>query len=85
MEEHPSAYTKSYVRAVAKFGPLVEVRTAHKTQDLPIFLRMFDKNTEWSYDFGLPTLVTTLLQLNMQGYGFILPGKFVYFIEIFNM
>lgn len=65
--------TKDYVRTVAQFGPMVEVRAGHGTQDLPIFLRMLDKDTEWTFKNGLPTLITTLLQLNLVGYPFILP------------
>lgn len=34
---------------------------------------MLDKDTEWTFSNGLPTLITTLLQMNMVGYGFILP------------
>lgn len=58
---------------VAKFGPLVEVRSGQGTQNLPIFMRMIDKDSEWGWNNGLPTLVTTLLQLNMVGYPFVLP------------
>lgn len=48
----------------ASFGPLVEVRTGWGTQDLPVFVRMLDKDTRWDWNNGLPTLVTTLLQVN---------------------
>lgn len=71
--DHPIAITKDYVRAVSQFGSMIEVRTGYQTQDLPIFLRFLDKDTEWGYNNGLATLITTLLQLNMVGYGFILP------------
>lgn len=62
-QEHPSKITSDYVRAVARFGSLVEVRAAQGTQDLPIFVRMIDKDTEWTMNNGLPTLITTLLQV----------------------
>lgn len=61
------------MRTVAAFGDLVEVRSGQNTQDLPIFMRMIDKDSEWTYNNGLPTLVTTLLQLNMVGYPLVLP------------
>ena len=64
-KEHPSKITSSYVRTVSKFGSLVEVRSGQNTQDLPIFVRMIDKDTEWSLDNGLPTLITTLLQVRL--------------------
>lgn len=70
---HPIAITRDYIRVVSKFGPMVEVRSAHRTQDLPIFLRMWDLDSTWSWDNGIPNLVTKLLQLNMVGYGFVLP------------
>lgn len=62
-KEIPSKLTTDYVRTVAKFGSLVEVRAGHATQDLPIFMRMIDKDTEWTLSNGLPTLITTLLQV----------------------
>jgi alpha-glucosidase len=64
----PQGIVTDYVTAVAQFGDLVEVRSAYKSQKLPIFLRMIDKDSEWTWNNGLPTLVTTLLQLNMVGY-----------------
>lgn len=71
--EHPNLIVKDYLRTVAKFGDLVEVRSAHRTQDLPVFVRMIDKDSEWNWNNGLPTLVTTLLQMNMVGYPLVLP------------
>ncbi|XP_055850100.1 myogenesis-regulating glycosidase [Episyrphus balteatus] len=69
----PSAITRDYIKAVSTFGPLVEVRSGQGTQNLPIFVRMIDKDSEWNWSNGLVTLITTLLQLNMNGYPFVLP------------
>lgn len=71
--DHPNALTKSYLRTVAKFGRMSEVRAAQGTQELPIFVRMMDKNSYWDYNRGVATLISTLFQLNMVGYGFVLP------------
>ncbi|KAJ0175335.1 hypothetical protein K1T71_009476 [Dendrolimus kikuchii] len=73
VRDQPGVITAGYVRAVAQFGPMVEVRTGYRTQDLPIFVRMTDKDTYWTFENGLPTLVTTLLQMNMNGYPLVLP------------
>jgi myogenesis-regulating glycosidase len=62
-KQHPSKITVDYVRTVAKFGSLVEIRSGHSTQDLPVYVRMIDKDTEWTLNNGLPTLITTLLQV----------------------
>lgn len=62
-KEHPSKITVDYVRTVAAFGSLVEIRSGHSTQDLPVYVRMIDKDTEWTLNNGLPTLITTLLQV----------------------
>lgn len=64
-KQHPSKITSDYVRTVSKFGSLVEVRSGQNTQDLPIFVRMIDKDTEWTLNNGLPTLITTLLQVKV--------------------
>ncbi|XP_058450612.1 myogenesis-regulating glycosidase-like [Malaya genurostris] len=71
--QHPNLIVDSYVRTVAKFGDLVEVRSTQRTQNEPIFVRMIDKDSEWNWNNGLPTLVTTLLQMNMVGYPLVLP------------
>lgn len=39
-----------------------------RTQDLPVFIRMIDKASVWDLNNGLATLITTLLQMNMNGY-----------------
>lgn len=70
---HPNTITADYIRTVAAFGSLTEVRAGWLTQDLPVFLRMIDKDSNWTWNNGLPTLVTTLLQLNMVGYPLVLP------------
>lgn len=72
-KEHPNIIVQQYLRTVAAFGDLVEVRSAQRTQDLPIFVRMIDKDSEWNWNNGLPTLITTLLQMNMVGYPLVLP------------
>ncbi|PZC75029.1 hypothetical protein B5X24_HaOG206800 [Helicoverpa armigera] len=73
VNEQPNSITADYVRTVAAFGPLVEVRVGFMTQDLPIFVRMIDKDTYWTFDNGLPTLITTLFQMNINGYPLVLP------------
>lgn len=55
------------------FKNLIEVRSGFMNQDIPVFMRMIDKDTYFDYTNGLPTLVTTLLQLNLAGYPFVLP------------
>lgn len=71
--ESPIALTNDYIHTVIKFGRMVTVRSAHSTQNQPFYLRMMDLDSSWSWDNGLPNLVTKLLHLNMVGYGFILP------------
>lgn len=63
-KEYPYKITTDYVKTVSKFGDLVEFRTGYGTQSLPTFIRMIDKDTEWTLNNGLPTLITTLLQVN---------------------
>ncbi|KAK0095736.1 hypothetical protein PV326_007551 [Microctonus aethiopoides] len=74
IELQPGIFTKSYVNTLAKnFGDVIEARVGWGTQDLPIFIRMIDKDTKWTWNNGLPTLITTLLQMNMAGYVNVLP------------
>ncbi|XP_053611425.1 myogenesis-regulating glycosidase-like isoform X2 [Plodia interpunctella] len=70
---HPGNIVEDYLRLVAEFGNMIEVRSGMRTQDLPIFIRMVDKDTLWDWDNGLYTLITTLLQMNLNGYTLVLP------------
>ncbi|XP_063382934.1 myogenesis-regulating glycosidase-like [Cydia fagiglandana] len=70
---HPGHIVQTYVREVSKFGPAIEVRSGMRTQDLPVFVRMVDKDTLWDFNNGLATLVTTLLSMNLNGYTLVLP------------
>lgn len=50
-----------------------EVRVGVNTQNLPIFVRMLDKDSNWDYRNGLKTLINTALTFGILGYPFILP------------
>ncbi|XP_064535654.1 myogenesis-regulating glycosidase [Drosophila montana] len=71
--QSPLQITTDYVRTVAAFGDMIEVRSGQNTQDLPIFVRIVDKDSEWGWNNGLVTLITSLLQMNLNGYPFVLP------------
>lgn len=43
----PDEYTELYARLTARFGNRIEVRVGSHTQDLPIFVRMLDKDSTW--------------------------------------
>ncbi|XP_012528345.1 myogenesis-regulating glycosidase [Monomorium pharaonis] len=74
LDLQPGIFTREYVKALASnFDDNIEVRVGWGTQDLPIFVRMIDKDTRWSWNNGLPTLITTLLQMNLNGYVHVLP------------
>ncbi|KAK6175698.1 hypothetical protein SNE40_014099 [Patella caerulea] len=49
-----------------------EVRIAWKTQDLPIFVRMFDRASSWDDMAGIKTLIPTMLTFGVIGYPFVL-------------
>lgn len=70
----PGLYTLKYTTSLAKnFDDSIEARVGWRTQTLPIFVRMIDKDTRWTWSNGLPTLITTLIQMNLNGYVFVLP------------
>ncbi|XP_023942929.2 myogenesis-regulating glycosidase-like [Bicyclus anynana] len=70
---HPHNIVDAYVRTCARFGDMVEVRAGFRTQDLPIFVRMVDRDSIWGLNNGLPTIVTTTIQMNLNGYPLVLP------------
>ncbi|XP_029165479.1 myogenesis-regulating glycosidase-like [Nylanderia fulva] len=74
LDMQPGIFTKDYVQALAvNFNDYIEVRVGWRSQELPIFVRMIDKDSRWTWNNGLPTLITTLLQMNLNGYVHVLP------------
>lgn len=74
LELQPSIFTQEYVRVLAdNFDDNIEVRVGWRSQKLPVFVRMIDKDSRWAWNNGLPTLITTLLQMNLNGYVHVLP------------
>lgn len=73
VDEQPNGFTELYARNMERFGSMVELRAAWNSQDVPFFTRMLDKESVWSYQNGLKTLLTSLLLFNLQGYPFVLP------------
>ncbi|CAF4726013.1 unnamed protein product, partial [Rotaria socialis] len=52
---------------------LLEVRVGYRTQTLPIFVRVIDKDSNWSYVNGLRSLLPSVFNLSLLGYPFVLP------------
>ncbi|XP_025269481.1 myogenesis-regulating glycosidase-like isoform X2 [Camponotus floridanus] len=74
LDMQPGIFTKDYVQTLAtNFNDYIEVRVGWRSQELPIFVRMVDKDSRWTWNNGLPTLITTLLQMNINGYVYVLP------------
>ncbi|KAI8433924.1 hypothetical protein MSG28_012094 [Choristoneura fumiferana] len=73
IELHPHHIVQAYVRTCARFGDMVEVRAGFQTQDLPIFVRMVDRDSIWGLNNGLSTIITTTFQMNLNGYTLVLP------------
>lgn len=68
IEMAPNSLTSDYVRTCANYGGLIEVRAGFRTQDLPIFVRMLDKDSRWGTDNGLHAMIISILHLNIAGY-----------------
>ncbi|KAJ8714336.1 hypothetical protein PYW07_002561 [Mythimna separata] len=73
IELQPHHLVQQYARVCAEFGNMVEVRAGFRTQDLPIYVRMVDRDSIWGLNNGLPTIITTTFQMNLNGYPFVLP------------
>ncbi|GBP18687.1 Myogenesis-regulating glycosidase [Eumeta japonica] len=64
---HPHHIVEDYVRTLTQFGSMIEFRAGSRTQDLPNFVRMVDRDSIWGLNNGLPTIVTTTIQMNLNG------------------
>ena len=74
---NPNMYTLLYAENIGfkadEERRMQEVRVGFRTQHLPIFVRMMDKNSNWSWDNGLKTLIPHVLTFGLIGYPFVLP------------
>ena len=72
---HPSDFTKAYARFVGSkaYASRAEVRVGYFTQDLPVFVRMLDRDSTWGLDNGLQSVLTAALTFGIAGYPFVLP------------
>ncbi|GCB77337.1 myogenesis-regulating glycosidase [Scyliorhinus torazame] len=69
----PSMFSKLYAETAALYCKLAEVRVGYRTQMLPFFVRMIDRDSVWGYELGLKSLIPTALTMSILGYHFILP------------
>lgn len=70
---YPDNIVTAYIDTIMSFGNGIEYRSSRRCQKHGGLLRMIDRETSWSYELGLPTLITSLIHLNMIGYPFVLP------------
>jgi alpha-glucosidase (family GH31 glycosyl hydrolase) len=72
----PALYPYLYAQLAHRIDAnnrLQEVRVGYRTQTLPVFVRIIDKDSRWSYDNGLRSLLPSIFNLSLLGYPFILP------------
>ncbi|XP_013404277.1 myogenesis-regulating glycosidase [Lingula anatina] len=67
-------YTKLYADMVAALNMPVQLEAASRSQHLPIVIKMFGRQTNWGYNFGLKSVIPTALALSVLGYSFVIPG-----------
>lgn len=68
-----NAYTHRYVDWVSRNFSLTEVRSGWLNQRAPIFFRLWDETSNWTYANGLRSVIPSALALSVTGYPFVLP------------
>ena len=71
---HPAMFASAYAQFVSSrsYASRAEVRVGYFTQDLPILVRILDRDSTWSGN-GLRSIIPTVLSLGIAGYPFVLP------------
>ncbi len=69
----PNEYTRLYVERVASHFELAEVRSAYQNQDVPIWVRLWDRFSSWGLDNGLQSMIPASLTFGLLGYPWVLP------------
>ncbi len=68
MQDAPNLATKRYIEQAATVFPWSDVRTAWRTQAIPMLYRQWDKSSRWGFDNGLASCITQAITLNLLGY-----------------
>jgi alpha-glucosidase (family GH31 glycosyl hydrolase) len=74
--QNPNAYNKLFVDLCHEIDPILraqEVRSAIASQQVPMFFRVNDKDSNWSTVNGLKTVIPHVLNQGLLGYPFVLP------------
>ena len=66
----PGQFSIEYAKFAVSMNGL-NVHVGHRTQKLPIFVRMSDKDSNWN---GLKTIIPTVLTYGIMGYPYVLPS-----------
>lgn len=70
----PNQYTTNYIAMTSQFGTLTEARVGSESFQYKIMQRLQDTNSIWtSENLGLRSVIKSVLQLSLMGYGAILP------------
>ncbi|XP_049822326.1 myogenesis-regulating glycosidase-like [Aethina tumida] len=69
----PNVATQKYVETCSEFRTMSQVRVGWKTQHLSMLVTMRTKISDWGINNGLKGLIATLLQMNINGYTYVLP------------
>lgn len=69
----PSMWSRYYAEMAIPFHELAEVRIGYRSQYVPCFVRMIDRDSIWGHELGLKSLIPTVLTIGLLGYPFILP------------
>ena len=77
---HPVSSPNAYSHLFAEFAYnsdkeclMQEIRVAYRNQNLPIWFRLQDKDSNWGYFNGIRTVIPHVLTLGLLGYPFVLP------------
>jgi alpha-glucosidase (family GH31 glycosyl hydrolase) len=73
---NPSTYSTRYAELAYQIDSDVrhqEVRVGARTQYLPMFVRIMDKDSVWGYENGLRSVIPHVLNFGIIGYPFIIP------------
>ncbi|XP_062984790.1 myogenesis-regulating glycosidase-like [Elgaria multicarinata webbii] len=69
----PSIWSRLYADMATPFYELAEIRVGYRSQEIPCFVRIIDRDSIWGHELGLKSLIPTALTIGLLGYPFILP------------
>ena len=71
---NPGIFVQNYAKVAASVSKSTDIAVGYKTQSLPLVIRIADREPNWGKEYGLRSIIPTVLSIGFIGYPFVTIG-----------